>query len=292
MSEPGDDGLDAAIRSALRVPPGQADIDGFLVLARRSPPLQCLRDCIGVTQGGHHRFDVYEHSVHALARLEEVSSRLAEVFPVGHGAVEAYLRAPGRRSALRLAALLHDVGKPARRTPGDGRYRFFGHEHESARLVEDAAAGLGLGVVGLRAVVLLVRNHMRPPNLADMRDEGVLTDRAVRRLGRDMGSHLPGLMALFIADAAATRDLPILGPELAGARELAEQALAARGTLVLKPRPPITGDDLMAAFGLEPGPQVGRLLNAVERAWARGQAQTREEALDLARSLCVRRPRG
>ncbi|HQK94927.1 MAG TPA: HD domain-containing protein, partial [Armatimonadota bacterium] len=282
--------LGAAVRAALRAPPGQMDMGALRSLAARCPALRCLRDCLGVIQGGHHRFDVFEHSVHALTRLEEVSSRLIEVFPATHGAVEAYLRAPGRRSALRLATLLHDVGKPARRTPGQGRYRFFGHEHESARLVEDAAAGLGFGVVGLRTVVLLVRNHMRPPNLADMRDDGTLTERALRRLGRDMGSHLPGLMALFIADAAATRDLPILGPELAGARELAEQALAARAAPAPRPRPPVTGNDLMEALDLEPGPQVGRLLGAVERAWARGQIQSREDALDLARSLSLRRP--
>jgi hypothetical protein len=57
------------------------------------------------------------------------------------------------------------------------------------------------------------------------------------------------------------------------------------------PRPPVRGDELAAELGIEPGPELGRLLAELERAAFTGEATTREEAVELARKL-VHNPAG
>src|SRR3954470_12494691 len=69
---------------------------------------------------------------------------------------------------------------------------------------------------------------------------------------------------------------------LALAREIAGEALAWRAH---PPRPPVTGEELMEALGLEPGPEVGRLLEELREAAFAGEVGSRDDALALARRL-------
>jgi poly(A) polymerase len=69
------------------------------------------------------------------------------------------------------------------------------------------------------------------------------------------------------------------------ARELARDALAWRSGA--RPRGPVRGDELIGELGLEPGPEVGRLLEAIEEATFAGDVRSREDALALARRAHV-----
>ncbi len=110
----------------------------------------------------------------------------------------------------------------------------------------------------------------------------VVTRRARYRLFRDLGEEVPELVCLTIADAAGTDGRPpaavyrgetraLLDSLLAGEVEAAREAAAP---------PLLRGEDVMAAFGLGPGPEVGRLLRQAREAQALGLVRTREEALD------------
>jgi hypothetical protein len=105
--------------------------------------------------------------------------------------------------------------------------------------------------------------------------------RARYRFFRDVGEEVPDLVCLTIADAAGTDGRPpaavyrggtrvLLESLLGGAVEAAEEAVAP---------PLVRGGDVMAAFGLPPGPEVGRLLGRAREAQALGLVRTREEAL-------------
>src|SRR5450631_2485120 len=123
--------------------------------------------CRGVTQTGYHTHDVYGHTLLVLERV------------------------PGDL-VLRLAALFHDVGKPSTATP-DGA--FTGHENAGAEMARSALERLRFSQKEIETVVKLVRLHLRP---VYYRSEW--TDGAVRRLARDAGAQLDGLMALAHAD--------------------------------------------------------------------------------------------
>jgi poly(A) polymerase/tRNA nucleotidyltransferase (CCA-adding enzyme) len=112
---------------------------------------------------------------------------------------------------------------------------------------------------------------------------GPVTHRARHRFFRDLGEEAGDLLLLALADAAALRgDDPLEVWAGEGGRVLRELMAGAAEERVLAAVPPLlTGEDVMAAFALPPGPAVGRLLARAREAQALGQVTTREEALAL-----------
>jgi hypothetical protein len=91
---------------------------------------------------------------------------------------------------------------------------------------------------------------------------------------------------LSCADRLATRGKNAdraIAAHLELARELMAEALAWRASG--PPRPPLRGDELAAELGIEPGPELGRLLGELEEAAFAGEAGTRDQALQVARRL-------
>jgi hypothetical protein len=129
---------------------------------------------------------------------------------------------------------------------------------------------------------VLVGQHMRPAHLAQ--DEP-LTRRAIYRYFRATACAGVDVALLCLADCLA-----IWGPRLEEARWARRLAVAEtllthyfeRYTETVAPPPLVTGGDLMAALGLQPGPEIGRLLETLREAQAAGEIETREEALALA----------
>ena len=131
----------------------------------------------------------------------------------------------------------------------------------------------------------MVGQHLRPAHLA--RAERV-TRRAVYRYFRATGCAGLDVALLSLADHLAT-----WGPNLQERRwarrlEVAETLLThyfERREETVAPPPLVTGHDLMAELGLDAGPEIGRLLEALREAQAAGEVRTREEALALAGQL-------
>lgn len=236
-----------------------------------------------------HHFDVWEHSLRTAEGADAVLTAPAadfasDFFPdLGAHLAEDLGDGLTRRATLKLAALLHDVAKPETRTETDGRVRFIGHDVIGAARARAVVERLRLSRRAAAVVERLVRHHLRPMHLAQA---GEITRRARHRFFRDLGDDWPDLLLLALVDAAALRGDPplalwgdargqVLRALMAGATE--EQALAAAPPL-------LRGEDVMAAFALPPGPEVGRLLARAREAQALGLVTTREEALaELAR---------
>jgi tRNA nucleotidyltransferase (CCA-adding enzyme) len=162
--------------------------------------------------------------------------------------------APASRPVVRLAALVHDIGKPA--TLADGHFHH--HDVVGARLATSWLRGLRLPRAAIDDVAHLVRHHMfwADPDL---------TDAAIRRFLKRVGArHLDNLFALRVADdigSGVGPDDPVrdafrarLDAELAAAAALDRYALV------------IDGGDLMRELDLSPGPLLGRIIDElVER---------------------------
>jgi tRNA nucleotidyltransferase (CCA-adding enzyme) len=175
---------------------------------------------------------------------------------------------------LRLAALLHDIGKPA--TMADGR--FLGHDKVGARLATELLDRLRWPREERDRVVHLIRHHMYgyAPTWSDA---------AVRRFIAKVGRpHLEDLFLLRAADDIGSgRD-----PATTGLAELRERVAAEleRGVVLEVRDLAIGGETLMAELGLPPGPRVGALLRGLlQRAIADPTINTPERLLALARSL-------
>jgi poly(A) polymerase/tRNA nucleotidyltransferase (CCA-adding enzyme) len=182
--------------------------------------------------------------------------------------------APISRPVVRLAALLHDIGKPA--TIEDGPFR--GHESVGADQAGDLLERLRFPKAVSQRVVHLVRNHMFTYEPA-WGDPGVR--RFIQRVGADS---LDDLFALRVADNVGSGTDP-------GAHGLAElrQRVAEQldAEVALERRQlEVDGDDLMAELGLPAGPTLGRILDGLlDRVVADPALNDRPTLLLLAASM-------
>jgi len=202
-----------------------ADLLDVGVLEEFAPELCAL---VGVEQGSFHHLDVWEHTLLAVRN------------------------APANDLILRLAALLHDVGKPATRTiEADGRTRFFSHEKVGADMTRTILRRLKYSNLTIRDVEALVRGHMR------LCDSDKWSKAAARRLFRDFGANTERLLTLVEVDQSAHRS-GMKGPDVAAVRRLVAEV--ASGETAKKPfESPLTGEEIQELLGIEPGPQVGRV---------------------------------
>jgi poly(A) polymerase len=179
---------------------------------------------------------------------------------------------------LRLAALLHDIGKPAtRRITADG-VTFHHHEVEGARMARTRLTALRYPNATIDDVVRLIELHLRFHGYGE--GEG-WTDSAVRRYVRDAGHLLDRLNQLTRADVT-TRNEKRVERFRALQDELEERIAAlAEAENVEAMRPPLDGREVMEHLGVSPGPLVGRALEyLMELRLERGPID-REEALEL-----------
>jgi putative nucleotidyltransferase with HDIG domain len=197
--------------------------------------------CKGVHQGGYHTHDVFGHT------LLTVAGTPPDLI-------------------VRLAALFHDVGKPATATP-DGS--FIGHDVLGAEMATQAMVRLRFPQKEIDAVALLVRLHLRPVFYSSE-----WTDGAVRRLARDAGPHLGRLMQLARAD---------IGASAYPHREKLDE-LQARLDAVLSEEPsrlaaPVDGEDIMRVRNIKPGPEVGRIKQRLTELVIDGAIEPSREAV-------------
>ena len=197
--------------------------------------------CKGVEQGGYHTHDVFGHTLLAVG-----------------------LTPPDL--VVRLAALLHDIGKPVTATP-DGA--FTGHEEVGAGLARGALELLRFPQREIDAVTTLVRLHLRPVYYRSEWSDG-----AVRRLARDAGPLLERLMALARADIAASAY-----PEPEKLDELAARLAGVLSEQPTRMAAPIDGEDIMRVRGLAPGPEVGRIKDRLGELIMDGEIEPTREAV-------------
>jgi poly(A) polymerase len=247
-----------------------------------------IADMKGVPQNGYHHLDVFEHSLEAVAQLEEVLASPSRFFKELAPAIQEKAAMPARAAVLKVAALFHDVGKPQvqeRRVDPD-RYTFYHHERVGVEIFQRAARRLRFSQAQTKAVTHYITWHMRPFLLLPLFIRGELTVRALGRLVKAAKGELAGCFALAMADSLAgqgPQKPPDSDQRLAELAEAAWSFYQERFAPAQLPRL-VTGGDL-CALGLSPGPEFRRLLTAVEEAQWEGEVSTREEALALVRRL-------
>ncbi|MGB9771411.1 MAG: CCA tRNA nucleotidyltransferase [Candidatus Kapaibacteriota bacterium] len=164
---------------------------------------------------------------------------------------------------LRLAALLHDIGKAKtkRFIPGVG-WSYHGHEEVGARMVANIFRRLKLPLDRIEYVEKLVRLHQRPMALVD---DGV-TDSAIRRLAAYAGDALEDLFLLCRCDI--TTNNPNLSKKyLNNYQKVWNKVLKVQEKDKLREfQSPVRGEEIMEIFGLQPSPEVGVIKTAIEEA--------------------------
>ena len=259
----------------------------------------------GVEQPKEHTYDVLGHCMAAVEYLDvvlaedEQSAPRYESLPnlpywrvfwdelAACEGLREYLREPlagdfDRRGLLKFCGLLHDIGKPATKSfEANGRMRFFGHSDAGAKLAAKLMRRLRFSSREVSMVKAMIEAHLRPLQMAQ---SGGPSRRAVYKFFRDTGEAGIETLILSIGDHLATVAHRVNPDHFRQHAALIAHIIRTRfeDNSVVSPPRLVDGDDLMAAFGLEPGETVGRLLEAIRESQAAGEVIDREEALALA----------
>jgi poly(A) polymerase len=215
--------------------PGLALLVATGLADRVLPELPALR----LERDEHHRHkDVFEHSLTVLEQAIDLERE----------------RLPSPDLTLRLAALLHDIGKPKTRSfEAGGKVTFHHHDVVGAKLARKRLTALRYPSDVVKDVAKLVELHLRFHGYGD----GQWTDSAVRRYVRDAGDQLERLHILTRADCT-TRNQAKAARLRAAYDDLEERiAVLAQQEELAAIRPDLDGQQIMATLQVPPGPVVG-----------------------------------
>jgi poly(A) polymerase/tRNA nucleotidyltransferase (CCA-adding enzyme) len=190
-----------------------------------------LEEGVGVGQNLHHIYTVWEHNLRALATC------------------------PSKKLSVRLAALLHDVGKP-RTKHGEGLHStFYNHDHVGARMVRPLLQRMRYSTEIIEKTTLLVDNHLFYYNV------GEVSEASVRRLIRRVGlENMHDLMDVRIADRLGS-GVPKAKPYKL--RHLEYMIDKVSKDPVSVKMLGIHGNDLIDVLGMQPGPKIGAILDVL-----------------------------
>ena len=221
---------------------------------------------IGTAQGGLHRYDVWNHSIMACDFCADAAWQ------------------------VKLAALLHDIGKPfaayedkeGGKSSGaekNGRVTFYGHEEEGEAIVERWMERMRFSGDDTKRVTRLIRHHM-------INYSPEWTDAAVRRFIKRTGEDLlDDMVRLVEADIKARGTI---GESLSLLNELKSRIngqLARNVALVVKDLC-VDGRDVMKELDLDPGPRVGKILQSLlDSVIENPSLNRREKLLEMVRAM-------
>jgi poly(A) polymerase len=255
----------------------------------------------GVEQPEEHAWDVFDHSLQTVAAVEAVlkdspwkftDKKAVALIPWPEQLKTHFDReirsGSTAKALLKLAALLHDIAKPQTKTIEENRTRFLGHADIGAATSAEIMARLKFSNREIEYVTLLIKYHLRPTQMSNY---GLPTNRAIYRYFRDTGEAGIDLLYLCLADHLAARADTLDLVEWRGHCRLTDYVLTKHLTEETITAPPkiLDGHDIIEIFQLEPGPEVGRLLEALKEAQADGAVKTREQAVTYIRQLLLKK---
>jgi poly(A) polymerase len=270
-------------------------LDKLGLLTHIFPELEPSR---GVDQPIEHNWDVLGHQLKTVSSIDWVLRRGEWPFASPEAqkmipwdvSTEKYFNAPvnggaSRLALARLAALIHDIAKPETKTLApSGRVRFYGHPGRGAETAAEMLKRLRFSHKEIKFVAAMVEAHMRPNQMGP---EAIKpTPKAVYRFLRDTGDAAVATMYLSLADHLAARGPTLVLDNFREHVTIVAYVLAERGRQLEKaPKRLIDGYELESRFGVKPGKEMGRILEAVAEAQATGEIATKDEAFELADRL-------
>ncbi len=210
-----------------------------------------------------------------LSKLNQYSERIKEYLE------EEITIGRSKKGLLLFCGLIHDIGKPGTLSVGeDGYLHFYNHAEVGADLAWEAAKKLQLSNAESEWVRKVVRHHMRL--LPILNKDRKPTREEVHHYFKKTGETGVAIAILSLADTLGTYNQNLSRERWDQALSVCEVVLSAwweDRDSVVSPKLLLDGNDLQVRFGLQPGKEIGNLLEKLEVAQAVGEVQTEEEAV-------------
>ena len=239
---------------------------------------------VGMAQPASHHLDVFDHNLEALTQMERIISNPDMFFSAYGEIIKNYLARKRKKIQLKLAALLHDLGKPSSFALRNGKRTFYNHDLAGAKMLCSVAKRLKWSVNDQKAIALLIKQHMRPFHLLNAKSKQGLSNKAYLKLIKAVGDELIGLFLLSMADSLAgcgpgkplgmEDSLSALFGEIYHVNKKILQPVLSNPLL-------LNGRDLIR-LGQNPGPDFSRFFRELEILQIDNPKMTKSEALQIA----------
>lgn len=236
-------------------------------------------------QQGFHHLSGWEHTLFTLMELENIIANLERFFPKWHKKISKYLEEiiseeHTRLVNLKLAAILHDIGKPITKRIDiiTGKATFYCHDKVGAELAAQMGHRLRLSNKEIDLLKMIVSSHMRPGFLVDAE---VITDIALYRLFKDLGDAAVATLILSLSDRYAALGENVTSETLQHYYQDIIFILDKFYNPTPKIFPPklLNGNEIMERFSLGQDKRIGQLLAMVEDAFVQGKIHDKKDAL-------------
>jgi hypothetical protein len=250
------------------------------------PEIGALESC---RQNQHHAYDVLQHTLKAFDALETLLKNMDVHFP-DHSTLLNNWFDHRKKSLLKCALLLHDIGKPLCETRDkSGNIHFIGHEKTSAILAEKIGTRLRFSNHEIETIIFVIRNHLLPLSLFMARQNQTLTEKGIARFFMHCKNYALDILLHAVADSQAKKKASEDDNTKTFAyfiRELIDQYFN-RYLPVESAMPLISGRDLIEKLHLKPSPMFKTILSQVKEAHLTGHVGNRDDALALARTILL-----
>jgi len=261
-------------------------LDKFRIIDEIVPEIVKMR---GVHQGGYHHLGVWQHSLEALRQFEFIYQKnLSKNKNTSQYLNEEIAQGRKRLQIIKLACLLHDIGKPIAKKKANKRTIFHTHEKIGRDIVSKIGRNLRFSAREIEMLRKLTFWHLRPGYLADQLTP---TQRAVYRFFRDTQEDGVAVIVLSLADWRATRG-PLTNAYKRKKHEKVMLNLVDRYFSEKKKKPLaklVDGYDIMKRFKIKPGVLVGEILRKVQEEQALGKILNKIQAYRLAQTIIPRK---
>jgi poly(A) polymerase len=257
------------------------ELDNLGIIEIIFPEIKKMRN---IGQGPYHHLDVWQHTLETVRQLEFIFKEIKDDRRLRNYLDQIVSSGRSRRQLLKLAALLHDVGKPAAMRREAGKIKFHGHERIGVAISLDIAKRLKLSNDEWECLKRIIQCHLRPGFLADT-DE--VTPRAIFRYFRDTKIEALSVLLISLADQRATK-----GPQATRQSRLRHERLVAalikkyfKKQEEKKSVRLVNGNELMRRFKLKPSPLIGKILLELEELQAIGKLKNKNQAFKLSSEI-------
>lgn len=236
----------------------------------------------------YHPKGLFQHALLTMESLEKIFIKLKKYFPDINEKLSQYLcenfsQNVNRKSLLKFIAIFHDCAKPKCAKKIGKIMRFLGHEQIGSKYIEMIMKKLKMSNKEIEYASSVVLHHMRPSNL--LKSE-IVTERAKLRFFRDVGSIVPDLLMLALADWHSYKPLKIYSRKgLKQQETYVNEFMNSYFDLLTRPKKEkiIDGNILMKELNIKPGKIVGKLLNIINEKYDDGLIKTKHEAISFAK---------
>lgn len=237
-----------------------------------------------VPPNSHHHLDLFHHSIETVKQVETI-------FNVSSPEVKGHLEMIefggfSRITYLKLAAFLHDIGKPQTWTiePDTGRHRFIKHDDLGAKLCHDILKKNKFSKKQIEYVSKMVKNHIYPSHVISAPE---VNEKIYMRFIRKMEAASIDIIILAMADRYSARGVEItdevINKNIGGLQALLDYYLSVKDGL--KPLPKLlSGEEIMILLNMKPSVQVGEIIKSLQEEQLAGNILTKEKAIEFVKS--------